>query len=204
MNSKEIFYDFEPILIDNVFTDQELFSIYDTRFRVAPECILPDGSQYVFADESCGYITCVYPLKESIRNKIENIIQDNVPIKVKSDGNHIPRYTLESGSKPQLRPHYDVGMKTASFTLSIQLDSTKSWDLYVKDKCFNLKKNQAVLFSGSHQIHWRPDIEFSENDYYDIIVCQAIEDSDDPIILDNEHKEKMQKDVNSFLEKYFI
>lgn len=199
----DIFYDFEPVVIDNIFTVEELYEIYDTRFRIAPECIMPDGSQYVFSDKSCGYITSVYPLSNSIRQKIEDIIQKNVPIKIKSDGNHMPRYTLQSGSKPQLRPHYDVGLNNASFTLSIQLDSSKPWEVCVKDKCFNLEKNQALLFSGSHQIHWRPDIEFSDNDYYDIIVCQAIEDSENPITLDETHREKMRKEANYFLEKFF-
>lgn len=202
-NINDTFFNFKPIILDNIFTGEELNEVYDTRFRIAPASIMPDGSQYVFKDESCGYITSVYPLKQHLLNKIESIIQNNVPIKIKSDGNHMPRYTLESGSKPQLRPHYDIGMKSASFTLSIQLDYSKDWQICVKDQCFTLKKNQALLFSGSHQVHWRPNIEFDKNDYYDIIVCQAVEDLENPLLLDETHRKFMEKEADYYMNKYF-
>ena len=131
------------------------------------------------------------------------IVQDNVPIKVKEWGNHMPRYTLESNSKPRLHPHYDVGLDQASFTLSIQLDHTLPWTVYVGHQGYDIQRNTAVLFSGSHQIHWRPDIEFGPNDYYDIIVAQVVEDTENPLILDDSHRENMSNQVGSFVAKYF-
>jgi hypothetical protein len=115
----------------------------------------------------------------------------------------MPRYTLESNSKPRLHPHYDVGLDQASFTLSIQLDHTLPWTVYVGHQGYDIQRNTAVLFSGSHQIHWRPDIEFGPNDYYDIIVAQVVEDTENPLILDDSHRENMSNQVGSFVAKYF-
>lgn len=206
----DIYYNFEPIVIDNIFTEEELADIYNTRFNITPNLKTPDGQSYIFNDQSCGYSTSVYPPKPYILKKIEKVIQDNTPINIsitndvgETFGIHMPRYTLSSGSKPQLRPHYDVGLQYASFTLSIQLDKTKDWDVCVGDKCFTLQKNQAVLFSGSHQIHWRPDIEFTEKDYYDIIVCQAVENVRNPLPLDDAHRAYMQEQADNFVRKYF-
>lgn len=194
--------EFKPIVIKNIFTPDEIEQIYNTRFNLAINEKTQDGQSYTFPDPSCGYITSVYPLPEKIRNKIVEAIQEHSPFIVREDGNHMPRYTLESGSNPQLKPHYDVGLDNASMTLSVQLKNTIPWELCVGDDCFMLEENDAVLFSGSHQIHWRPDIEFGPDDYYDIIVCQASA-KENPLPLDDAHRAKMQKKADIFVNKYF-
>lgn len=193
MTNSSLFSEFEPIVINNVFSDEEIKEIYDSRSK----------SENLLVDDSCGYITNTKPFSENIRKKIVQIVQDNVPIKVKEWGNHMPRYTLESNSKPRLHPHYDVGLDQASFTLSIQLDHTLPWTVYVGHQGYDIPRNTAVLFSGSHQIHWRPDIEFGPNDYYDIIVAQVVEDTENPLVLDDTHREHMSNQVGSFVAKYF-
>lgn len=210
MSDHDLYFNFQPIVIDNFFTESELADIYDMRFNIAPTKTTPDGDSLVFVDSSCGYETSGYMSKPYILKKIEKTMQEHIPVKIsvsnevgESHGIHIPRYSLKSGSKPQLRPHYDVGLQYASFTLSIQLEKSMDWPVCVGDQCFTLDKNQAVLFSGSHQIHWRPDIEFKENDFYDIIVCQAVENTRNPLILDDAHRAKMQEEADNFVRKYF-
>jgi hypothetical protein len=88
-------------------------------------------------------------------------------------------------------PHYDRALTDATFSLAIVLDNTIDWDIYVEGEQFMPRKNDAVLFSGSHHIHYRPDIEFKDEDYYDIMVCQFYEDTDQDITLDEEHIEYM-------------
>lgn len=193
MTNHSLFSDFEPIIINNVFTEEEIKEIYEYRSL----------SENFIVDDSCGYITNTKPFSEHIRNKIVDIVQKNVSIKVKQWGNHMPRYTLESNSKPRLHPHYDIGLDQASFTLSIQLDHTIPWKVYVGHNGYDIERNSAVLFSGSHQIHWRPDIDFSKDDYYDIIVAQVVEDTESPLILDDAHREQMSNQVGLFVNKYF-
>jgi hypothetical protein len=196
------FTGFVGTIIDKVFSDQEIEEIYKARFNDAINKKMHDGSSYVFADDSCGYITSVYPLPQSARDRLLQIVKMCVPIDVEENGIHSPRYTLESGSKPQLRPHYDVGLDRAAFTLSVQLKHTKPWALYVNDDRFDLGFNQAVIFSGTHQIHWRPDITFNKNDYYDILVCQYTE-KEDPLYLSDEHRQQMKNKADLYLNKYF-
>jgi len=193
VTNSSFFFNFEPIVIYNVFSEEEINEIYDSRSK----------SENLLTDESCGYITNTKPFSGNIRKKIVQIVQDNVPIKVKEWGNHMPRYTLKSNSRPRLYPHYDVGLHQASLTLSIQLDHTLPWTVYIGDQGYDIKRNTAVLFSGSHQIHWRPDIEFGPDDYYDIIVAQVVEDTEDPLMLDSAHRENMSNQVGSYVAKYF-
>lgn len=203
MQDPNVFFDFKPIIIDNFFTDEEIESIYKDRFEVAPVTKDGYGNDYVFTDPSCGYITSPYPYEPHIRRTMLSEIAKRVPIYVREDGHHTPRYTLDSGSEPSLRPHYDVGMDTASFTLSIQLKATKPWDLFVEGQSYSLNFNQALLFSGSHQIHWRPDLKFDKSDYYDIIVCQVVEDTESPLVLDDAHRATMQTKANFYMNKFF-
>jgi len=194
--------DFKPRLISNIFTPTEIEQIYKARFEDAINKKMHDGGSYTFADPSCGYITSVYPLPENIRKKLLQHVQNIALFVATEDGIHCPRYTLESGSNPQLKPHYDVGLKTAALTLSVQLKHTKPWKLYVNDDGFDLNFNEAVIFSGTHQIHWRPDIEFSQDDYYDILVCQYVP-LESPLPLTDEHRAHMQKKADDYVRKYF-
>jgi hypothetical protein len=114
-------------------------------------------------------------------------------ISIERISTHYARYSLQSGHKPLLMPHYDRALTKAMFSLAIVLDSTFDWDIYVEGEKFVPRKNDGVLFSGSHQVHWRPDVEFKEDDYYDIIVCQFEELTDEDRSLSKEHKETMDE-----------
>ena len=65
-------------------------------------------------------------------------------------------------------------------------------------------KNQGVIFSGTHQIHWRPEVSFTNEDYYDILVCQMIEDSNAPVVLDGDHTQNMNNRVGDYVKEYLI
>ena len=191
LNSPEInhdyFFNFKPIIIKNFFTEEEIKSIYQSR---------EDGITLI-PDEAFGFITYTDAFTEQVENKIVNVVQQYAPFKVMRWGNHMPRYTLKSQSQPQLLPHYDTGLDRAALTLSIQLESTLPWQICVGQECFTLERNDAVLFSGSHQIHWRPKIVFSETDYYDILVAQVVQDTENPLTLDQDHRDRMSKEADN-------
>jgi hypothetical protein len=201
-DQEKIFNGFFDTKIDKVFSDEEIEAIYKVRFDDAINKKMSNGQPYVFSDSSCGYITSVYPLPEFARKKLLDLVNSYVTIKIKEEGIHFPRYTLESGSTPQLKPHYDVGLNHHAFTLSVQLKNTKNWPVYVNDNRYDLGFNQAVIFSGTNQIHWRPDIDFTENDYYDILVCQYTAEKD-PLPLSDKHRAKMKEKADQYVQKYF-
>jgi hypothetical protein len=189
-------YDFKPVLVKNIFTPEQMDTIYKYRFELAPE-------ETKFIDPSNGYETCVFTLPKEITDRIEEVVNQVTPKRVKLDGNpHMPRYSLKTGHKPQLLPHYDVGVQYPAYTLSIQLRHSLKWNVFADDHEFDVEENDGVLFCGTHQAHWRPTVEFLEDDYYDIIVCQLI-DAENPPLLDDSHREYMKQKVDAACRAYF-
>ena len=188
---------FPTMTIDNVFTQDQIDRIYKERFEDATTKKMQDGSPFVFADESCGYITSVYPLPKDVQETILQVMQKRSFFLIDKVESHFPRYTLDSGSNPQLKPHYDRGLEYASLTLSIQLKTTLEWPVCVGKDDYNIKENQAIMFSGSHQLHWRPDITFKEDDYHDIIVCQ-VHNAESPLHITDKHRDLMLEKAKNF------
>ena len=71
---------------------------------------------------------------------------------------------------PNLRPHFDA-FSEPRFTFDYQLDSNVDWPIYVEGKEFILKNNEALTFSGTHQVHWRPKKDFVLGEFIEMIFC---------------------------------
>lgn len=83
--------------------------------------------------------------------------------------------------KPSLFPHYDETFKEPRFTFDYQLNANISWPIVVEpDKEFVLLNNQAVTFSGTHQIHWRVPTLFEDTDFVEMIFCHFSDPSSGP------------------------
>jgi hypothetical protein len=177
----------KPKLIENLFTEEEYQNLYN---QVAESSKIPDDVRVI---DELGYTSTSLYLNDTIKNVLWEKIETELGIKTKECWTHYARYSLQSGHKPLLMPHYDRALTKAMFSLAIVLDSTFNWDIYVEGEKFVPRKNDGVLFSGSHQVHWRPDVEFKEDDYYDIMVCQFEELTDEDRSLSKEHKETMDE-----------
>jgi|LakMenE18May11ns_1017448.scaffolds.fasta_scaffold9739075_2 hypothetical protein len=101
------------------------------------------------------------------------------------------RYTWKTEHEPVLKPHFDTMIDHGSITLTIVLDTTLDWNIVAEDEEFEIKSNQAFLFSGTHHLHWRPKIEFGPDDYYDFLLCQFTDKN--PVLLDNKYWDEMVK-----------
>lgn len=99
-----------------------------------------------------------------------------------------------SVSMPKLMPHYD-GFPEPRFTFDYQIKSNTSWPLLVEGNELLLEDNQALTFSGTHQIHWRTKKEFQEEEFIDMIFCHLSLPSSQPSSEDhwNFMKEKETK-----------
>jgi hypothetical protein len=71
-------------------------------------------------------------------------------------------------------------------TNTIQLNKTVDWDFYVEDTLYQTNVNDAVWFSGSHHVHFRPDSNFTDEDYYDIFLVSSQRIADEKNPLDKE------------------
>lgn len=172
----------KPEIIKNIFSNYEFKNLYKSFKK--------SENDYTIIPE-LGYAAFSIKLDEDIISTLKSTIKNKLNIKVAKMEAHYARYSLNTGHKPMLMPHYDRALTDATFSLAIVLDNTIDWDIYVEGEQFMPRKNDAVLFSGSHHIHYRPDIEFKDEDYYDIMVCQFYEDTDQDITLDEEHIEYM-------------
>lgn len=177
----------KPKLIENLFTEEQYTNLYSQieKYSSRPE--------YVRVVDELGYTSTSLFLNNDITNVLWKKIGTELGISIERISTHYARYSLQSGHKPLLMPHYDRALTKAMFSLAIVLDSTFDWDIYVEGEKFIPRKNDAVLFSGSHQVHWRPDVEFKEDDYYDIMVCQFEEDTEENLTLTKKHKEIMDE-----------
>lgn len=70
---------------------------------------------------------------------------------------------------PKLTPHCDLTFRQPRFTFDYQIKSNTSWPLVVEGKEFDLKDNQALTFSGTHQVHWRKPKVFQDHEFVDMI-----------------------------------
>jgi hypothetical protein len=183
----------KPIVIDSVFTDEEYASIYEIIDPLFPENFdrnnLPDG---LINANDVGYFAYIDELPSKVRMRIRQIASEATGLNLDKIDLHFARYTKLTGSVPKLVPHYDQKLTRPTVTMSIQLNTTLPWTIYAERDPFLLETNQALIFSGSHQVHWRPDLEFEDNDYFDIFVCQIYE-SGSTVELSDEHRQAMQE-----------
>jgi len=184
----------KPFVIKNVLSEEEYSYVYDCVNKGFPEEIKPDlpsdnreYPEYLNVPD-LGYLAYIKGFSEDFKKSIKNTLENSLGIPLSLPDIHFARYTSKTGHKPTLKPHYDIGVRHPSVTISIQMDTTLDWDLHAYDGSATLSKNEAMVFSGSHQVHWRPPKDFSEDDYFDIMVCQlAVSDE----ILSEDHAEYM-------------
>lgn len=153
-------------IIDNVLDEGEIEQIYK---NIA-------GAYNSYVMERYGQQVSNFEMPTSALNKIikycEEVSGVTGLILEAYQFSRYERFTKEDGniSSPKLVPHYD-GFPEPRFTFDYQIRSNTSWPLFVEQKEFELKDNQALTFSGTHQIHWRSKKDFLPGQFVDMIFC---------------------------------
>ena len=112
----------------------------------------------------------------------------NVPLQIESIS--FARYSLKYGT-PCLHPHSDTNFKQERLTFDVQLNGNIDWPILVDSKKYLLKNNDAIIFSGTHEVHWRSKQLFDDEDYLDILLCQLSEKTNSAKQLDDKFIESM-------------
>lgn len=180
-----------PVVVKDILSQEQIDRIYN---QVKP--FIEDNPHRVLTDSDLGYFAYTYPLDRDIRNTIRDKAIEISGVELNKVGISFARYTSKTGYIPQLPPHYDIMLTKPSFTFSVQLNNTKPWNLSVEDNTYSLSYNEALFFSGTHQVHYRPPIFFDTDDYFDILVCQISSDKSD--ILTDEHRAYMQERIEYY------
>ena len=201
-----------PHTEENFFTPEEYASIYKTINDTMEMGIKDSGDKWQhFRKNTNNGFNVVFlserrqgplpGLSQEVEDKIRQKFEEKSGSKVEHIGILWARYTLDSGMMPTLMPHQDRSETHVALMFTVELDTNIDWDFYVEDEKFTMEKNKAIWFSGTHQAHWRPDYDFQEGDYYDIILCQTHSSLDDNP-LEEEHWLDGDDHSNEVSEKY--
>jgi hypothetical protein len=107
-------------------------------------------------------------LNQKITDKVKSILEKN--LKMVAEG--YTTYSIEYGS-PILAPHCDSN--ETQYILDYHVDSNVEWPIAVEGEYVNLKNNEAVLFSGKYDIHWRPKKEFKDGEFVSMIFFHFVD-----------------------------
>jgi hypothetical protein len=152
---------------------------------------------------SNGFVILFEPFEDDVYDWLQQEFTDLVGQPVRRPNILFARYTKKSGFTPRLLPHTDRVMKYPSVTMTVELDATLPWDIYVEEEKFQMGRNQAVFFSGSHQMHYRPYPTFGKDDYYDILLVHSTLDLPDQEELTDEHFDKMDMLSGEYIQRKY-
>ena len=187
---------------EGVFSNEEYDSIYQFITPITNNITFgsEQGEGYFNAPD-VGYFAIPTNFSQAVYDRIHSTAEDLSGYTLDKDFQiHFARYTLDTGYAPQLRPHYDEMLARETITLSIQLKANIEWLLYANGESVMMRPNDAVVFSGSHQIHWRPKRVFAPGEFLDVLVCQlsVVDGAMNP----EGHQEAMWKIREPFIEIY--
>lgn len=160
-------YEETNTIIKNVLTDSEIDELYDAI----------DKSVKNYIHEEFYQSVSDFKLPDHIKSKIIKYCEDvSGETDLDIEEYQFSKYTKivkDDGSvgNPKLFPHYDETFLEPRFTFDYQIKSNTSWPLVVEEKEFNLSDNEALTFSGTHQIHWRIKKKFKDGEFIDMLFC---------------------------------
>jgi hypothetical protein len=173
----------ENKVIKNILSEEQIKTVY--------KIIDSTPEEQTLVVTRLGHKAYMVGLGDEIKNKLQSIVQEHYGKDWVLNDYQFARYSKKYGYAPKLYPHFDQAFKTHRLTLDVQLHSTVSWPIVVEGQEFLLNDNEGIVFSGTDQIHWRSDIELSNDDVVDMIFCHCenINDPRNPIT--EEHIDKM-------------
>lgn len=171
---------FEPIVIDNVLTDDQIQRIYNSIEDNQDELQGWFGRKSWMIDNLP--IDIIYQMSFAIAKATnQQVYLDEMPFFL--------RYYSGYGYEPKLAPHYDK-RESQRFTLDIQLNYDEEWAVVVEEKSYTLKYNQGLIFKGTQQMHWRESKVLKPDTTIDMFISNFTFVPDRPI--DDGQLEKME------------
>lgn len=175
-----------PHTIENVLDNEQIKYIYGLLDNVL------DSQLYI--SEVWGQKSWTLDISKDIIDKISNIIKNIYGDSWYLEIPRVARYDNTMSCKPYLDPHID-NFLDHRITVDVQLKSNTEWPIIVDGESFLLKDNSALIFSGTKNVHWRPEKDFKDGEFVDLLFCH-FRDSDKKYEISNE--ENRQRLINLF------
>jgi len=171
--------DFEPIIIKNVLSEEQIEYIYKLIKTKLPDDENWAGRKSWLIDRIDGDVSGPggrihgTHLSRAISARIEEVTRNAISADVKL--NEFPfllRYSPKYGYISKLFPHCDY-RDSQRVTIDIQLNHDEEWPIVVEGKEYTLKYNEALIFLGTQQMHWRTDKTLKDETEIDMLIANV-------------------------------
>lgn len=189
--------DFQPFIVDNIFSKEDIEYIYSL--------INTTNEDKTSLQKWAGMKAWHMDLGPNIKQKIQKAVKENIGDHVvMSQDLSFARYSAEYGYATNLYPHVDTFFQNNKnqqrITFDIQLYADEEWGVVVEDVEYFLENNQALVFCGTQQPHWRRQKQLKDGNRQDMIFCHLEYVNDTP--LDNNQEEIITSRSRFFSEAY--
>jgi hypothetical protein len=140
----------EPIIIKNLLSEEDLATVH----KQIAEVYSRNGQTWDPHSQRNIMFDYDMPILNELTNKL-------MPIAIEyfEDPEMLPTYSLYSEytlETSNLHKHKDLNACT--YTIDLCLKQDKPWGLWIEGKEYILQENEAILFWGEDQLHWREDL----------------------------------------------
>lgn len=184
--------DFVPFIVDNIFSKEDIEHLYEI-VNNTPE----DKTQIQkWGGMKAWHIDLGPRIKDKINEAVKRSLGDNVRL---VNDHSFARYSMEYGWMTKLFPHTDMRDKQR-ITFDIQIRADEEWGVVVEDVEYFLEDNQALVFAGTQQPHWRRKKELKSGSHQDMIFCHLEYVEDVPY---DDHQDQILHERNRFFSEYY-
>lgn len=150
----------KPFVINNLLTLEDIENIYQI-VNSKPE----DFMFQKFAGHRAWTLS-----NADFENKLNKSVSDCLGEAVVLRECSFARYSNKFGYKPKLFPHFDTHkLDGQRITIDIQLNKNVDWPVVVEGEEFVFDIGDALVFSGTQQVHWRSNMDLSDDHEVDMI-----------------------------------
>ncbi len=155
--------DFKPIILDNVLDEKDIEHILRQVNEYPKDEIKIQtwGGQGVY-----DKIT----IESHIKEKLTKLMSETLGEPMILEQTSVAKYSTKFNFLVKLFAHYDT-KPIDMFILDLQLKANQDWGIVVEGEKFNLKDNQALIFSGTNQVHWREKKNLPANTDITMLFC---------------------------------
>ena len=178
--------DFEIKVINNVLTKENIEYLYKT-IEESEFSVQPWG----------GRKSWNLMVDKFMYQRLNQVVREATGLPLILKEYFFIRYNPKYGYIPKLFPHYD-NRESQRITVDIQLNANQDWGVVVEGKNTILEYNQALIFAGTQQQHWREHIDINPDAEIDMLVCNFMYIPDRP--LQENHRELQDERANFLIE----
>jgi hypothetical protein len=151
---------FKPFVIKDIINSDDIDRVYHTVDLMKDSFLLqPFAGHKAWAFKD-----------QAFADKLNKVISDVIGEPMELKEYSFARYSSKFGYKPKLFPHYDThSLDGQRITVDIQMKKNKDWAVVVEGESFNFEIGDALIFSGTQQVHWREPIDLDIDDEVDMI-----------------------------------